>query len=81
MFSVISTHGCKYLLTPEELKTVKNSVTPCMIVTPNGTVETNEEATVYIKGLDIFVCIKSVDGLPAILLVGILRETKGFSYS
>ena len=35
-------------LTPEELKTVTNSDTPCLILTASGTVETDEEATIYI---------------------------------
>ena len=36
-------------LPPEELKTVTNSDTPCLITTADGIVETGEEAAVYIK--------------------------------
>ena len=53
-------------LTPEQLKTAARSSNLCLIMTANGTVETNEEATVYIKDLDMCVCVKSVDDSPAV---------------
>ena len=48
-----------------------------LIMTANGTVATNEEATVYIKDLDIFLCVKVVDDSLAVLSFGMLRETMG----
>ena len=63
--------------TPEELKTVTKSDTPCLITTANGTVETNEEATVYIKDSDVFLSVKLVDDSPAVLSLGMLCETMG----
>ena len=47
------------LPTPDKRKPVKGTNNPCIIVTANGTVETKEEeATVYIKELNIFICVK-----------------------
>ena len=47
----------------------------------NGTVETNEEATAYIKDLDMFLCVKSVDDSRAVLSLGMMCEKMGYSYS
>ena len=54
----------KTALTPEELQTVTNSDTPCLIITATGTVENNEAVTVYIKDMDTFLCVKLVDDSP-----------------
>ena len=73
----------KSSLTPEELQTVTKSDTPCLIMTAIGKVETNEEATVYIKDSDTFlcVCVKLVDDSLAVLSLGMLCETMGWSFS
>ena len=63
-------------LPPEELKTVTNSDTPCLITTENGTVETGVEAAVY-KELDVFLRVKLVNDSPAVLSLGMLCETMG----
>ena len=44
-------------------------------MTGKETIKTSEEATSYIKDLDIFVCVKSVDDFPAVLVLGRLCET------
>ena len=49
-------------------------------MTTNGTVETDEEATVYIKDLDMFFCVKLVDDSPAVLLLTMSGETMGLSH-
>ena len=49
-------------------------------MTANGRVETTEEATVYIKDLDIFVCANLVDDSPAVLSLEMLCEAMGFLY-
>ena len=42
-----------------ELETVTTSRSPTTVITANGEVQTHEEATVYVKELDIFLTIKS----------------------
>ena len=39
----------------------------CLVMTANRTVETIEEATVCIKGMDVFLCVKLLDDSPAVL--------------
>ena len=46
-------------------------------MTANGTVGTNEEATVYSKDLDIFLFVELVDGCPAVLSLRMLCATDG----
>ena len=45
-------------LNSAELETVTTSRSPMTVFTANGKVQTNEEATVYVKELDIFLTIK-----------------------
>ena len=54
-------------LTPAELKTVASSSDLCVMVTANGTVQTDEEATVY--------------DYPEVLPLGMFCETMGFAHS
>ena len=51
------------------------------MVNENGTVETNEEATDYIKDLDIFSCVKLEDDSPAKLSLGMLCNTMDYTNS
>ena len=60
---------------------VTNSDTLCLVLTVNGTVETNEKATVPIKYWDMFLCVKLVDDSRAVLSLGTLCETMGHSYT
>ena len=41
-------------LSSAELETVTTSRSPTTVITANGEVQTHEEATVYVKELDIF---------------------------
>ena len=41
-------------LNSAELDTLTTSRSPTTVITSNGEVQTNEEATVYVKELDIF---------------------------
>ena len=63
------------MLTPKEWKRVTELPTLCMIMTANGSEETGKEAMVYIKDLDIFLCVKLVDDPPAVLSLGAGRFT------
>ena len=41
-------------LNSAELETVMTSMCPTTVITANGEVQTHEEATVYVRGLDTF---------------------------
>ena len=53
----------------------------CTIVTTaNGEVQTQEEAIVYVKELDIFLTMKLLENTPAVLSIGKLCDENGYSY-
>ena len=62
-----------------ELETVTTSRSPTT-VTANGEVQTHEEATVYVKELDIFLAMKVLEDTPAVLSLGKLCDENGYSY-
>ena len=45
-----------------------------------GEVQTHEEATVYVKELDIFLTMKVLEDTPAVLSLGKLCDENGYSY-
>ena len=51
-----------------------------MVITANGEVQTHEEATVYVKELDIFLTMKVLENTPAVLSLGKLCDENGYSY-
>ena len=59
------------------LETVRVSISPTTVVTANGQVQTNEEVTVYVKELDLFVTVKLLEDTPAVLSLGKLCEDHG----
>ena len=63
-----------------ELETIKVSENPTTVVTANGEVQTKEEATVYVKELDLFVTVMLLEDTPAVLSLGKLCEDHGYSY-
>ena len=63
-------------LNSAELETMSTSMSPTTVMTANGEVQTREEATVYVKGLDLFVTVT----LPAVLSLGKLWEDRGYTY-
>ena len=67
-------------LNSAELETVKVSRGSTTVVTANEEVQTNEEATVYVKALDLFVTVKLLEDTPAVLSLGKLCEEHGYSY-
>ena len=67
-------------LNSAELHTVKVSENSTTIVTVNGEVQTNEEATVYVKELDLFVTAKLLEDTPAVLSLGKFCADHGNSY-
>ena len=64
-------------LSDAELDTLTTSRSPATVITANGEVQTHEEATVYVKELDIFLTMKVLDNTPA---VGKLCDEIGFSF-
>ena len=57
-------------LNSAELETVRISKNPTTVMTANGEVQTKEEATVYVKELDLFVTVMLLEELLAVLPQG-----------
>ena len=67
-------------LNSAELETVTTSRSPMTVITVNGEVQTNEEATVYVRELDIFLTVKVLENTPAGLSEGKLCDEHEYSY-
>ena len=67
-------------LNSAELETLTTSRSPTTVITANGEVQTHEEATVYVKELDIFLTMKVLENTPAVLSLGKLCDENGYSY-
>ena len=67
-------------LNSAEVETAKVSKSPTMLVTVNGEVLTKEEATVYVKQLDLFVTVMLLEDTLAVLSLGKLCEDPGYNY-
>ena len=67
-------------LSDAEMDTLTKSCSPTRVITANGEVQTHEEATVYVKELDIFLTMKVLDNTKAVLSLGKLCDENGYSY-
>ena len=67
-------------LNDAEMDTLTKSCSPTIVITANGDVQTHEEATVYVKELDIFLTMKVLEDTPAVLSLGKLCDEHGYSY-
>ena len=67
-------------LNSSDLETLTTSKSPPTVITANGEVQTHEEATVYVKELDIFLTMKVLEDTPAVLSLGKLCDEHGYSY-
>ena len=67
-------------LSDAEMDTLTKSCSPKIVITANGEVQTHEEATVYVKELDIFFTMKVLNNTPAVLSLGKLCDENGYSY-
>ena len=67
-------------LSNAEMDTLTKSCTPTIVITANGEVQTHEEATVYVKELNIFLTMKVFENTPAVLSLGKLCDENGYSY-
>ena len=62
------------------MDTLTKSCSATIVITANGEVQTHEEATVYVKELDIFLTMKVPENTPAVLSLGKLCDENGYSY-
>ena len=67
-------------LNSAEMDTLTKSCSPTIVITANGEEQTHEEATVYVKELDIFLTMKALEDAPAVLSLGKLCDENGYSY-
>ena len=67
-------------LNDAEMDTLTKSCSPTIVITASGEVQTHEEATVYVKELDIFLTMKVLENTPAVLSLGKLCDENGYSY-
>ena len=57
-------------LNSAELETVTTSRSPTTVIPAIGEVQSNEEATVHVKELDIFLTMKVLEDTPAVFIAG-----------
>ena len=67
-------------LSEAEMDTLTKSCSPTIVITANGEVQTQEEAIVYVKELDMFLTMKVLENTPAVLSLGKLCDENGYSY-
>ena len=65
-------------LNSAELETVTTSRSPMTVKTANGEVQTHEEATVYVKELEIFLTMKLLEDTPVVLSLKKLCDEHGY---
>ena len=70
----------KMELTSKELEPVKVSRLPTTVISANGSIDTAEEDTVYVKDLDMSVTVQLLEDTPAVLFLGKFCEESGYSY-
>ena len=62
------------------MDTLTKSCSPTIVITANGEVQTLEEATVYVKELEIVLTMKVLENTPEVLSLGKLCDENGRSY-
>ena len=67
-------------LSEAEMDTLTKSCSPTRVITANGEMQTQEEAIVYVKELDMFLTMKVLENTPAVLSLGKLCDENGYSY-
>ena len=65
------------------MDTLTKSCSPTIVITANGEVQTHEEATVYVKELDLFLTMEVLEDTPEVLSLGKLCDSvkTGFGYN
>ena len=67
-------------LSDAEMDILTKSCNLTIVITANGEVQTHEEATVYVKELDIFLTLIVLENTPDVLSFGKLCRENGYSY-
>ena len=67
-------------LSDADVDTMTKSCSPTIGITAKGEVQTHEEATVYVKELNMFLTMKVLENTPAVLSLGKLCDENGISY-
>ena len=67
-------------LNPAELEIMRTSRSPTTVMKANGDVQTREEATIYVKQLDLFVKVMLLEETPAVLSLEKLCEDHGYTH-
>ena len=67
-------------LSKVDMDALTKSCGPSIVITANGEVQTQEEAIVHVKELDIFLTMKVFENTPAVLSLGKLCDENGYSY-
>ena len=67
-------------LNSAELETFLVSRIPTTVMTANGEVQTNEEATVHVNDVHLFVTVQLLEDTPTILSLGKICEDHGYAY-
>ena len=67
-------------LSEAEMDILTKSCSPTIVITANGEVQTQEEAIVYVKELNMFLTMKVLENTPAVLSLGKLCDENGYSY-
>ena len=67
----------KKVLNDAKRDSLMKSCRPTIVITANGEGQTHEEATVYVKELDILLTMKVLENTPAVLSLGKLCDENG----
>ena len=73
---MVSKHG----LIHEEKRTVRKLKESCTMFTASGSITATEEATVYVRDLDMFMTVKLLEASPAVLSLGQFWEEHWYSF-
>ena len=63
-----------------ELETMRTSRSPTTVMTANGEVRTDKEATIHVKQLELFVHVMFLQETPAVLLLGKPCDEHWYTY-
>ena len=71
---VVDSRASMHMISKKDLNDAVDTLTklccPRTVITANGKVQTHEEATVYVKELDIFLTMKVLEDTPAVFSFG-----------
>ena len=69
-----------HVISKKDLNSAEMDTLTMSVIAANGEVQTHEEATVYVKELDVFLTMKVLENTPAVLSLGKLCDEHGYSY-